>query len=130
MMDSWKNAAIKKRLDGSFDVIHSGVPYNVVPREIDPENFFDFEEVAGAWDSLRDGDPGKLAEQDPPPPAEEDMRESRRLKIQTEGAEIDAASVHLVRAILTGNASDADQATLKRLHEQAVLLREELAELG
>ena len=68
MKEKWKAFPVTKKLDGTFNITHTGPagthPYNVCPREIDPAGIYDIAEVTAFWDALTDGDPRKQIEEE------------------------------------------------------------------
>ncbi len=67
--------------------------------------------------------------QTPPPPTQEELDARRRAEILAQLAEIDAASVRPLRAVVNGEAVQEDRDKLAALDAEAADLRAELAAL-
>lgn len=73
---------------------------------------------------------GALVLQDPPEPTEAEIAAKRVAEIDARLAEIDAASVRPLRAIVAGDETEEDRAKLAALDAEAEALREERKEIG
>ena len=59
---AWKDNPIIRNYEGTAYTVQEtaeGLPYAVVPTSVDPDNAYDFDEVAAYWAALPDGDPNK-----------------------------------------------------------------------
>jgi len=84
---SWQDNPITKAYDGSFYIVLStanAFPYSVVPLSEDPQNKYDFDEVAAFWAALADDDPRKLTGDSPPvpdPPTDDEVMAGYRSQV-------------------------------------------------
>ena len=68
---AWQDNPIIRSYDGTSYTVQAtadGFPYAVVPKTVDPDNAYDFDEVAAFWSSLPGDDPRKQQAGEPPQP--------------------------------------------------------------
>ena len=90
---NYKNKPIIKRLDGTFEIVHNGFPYQVCTKEIDPDGIYDIAEVAAFWGSLPAYDPNKRVEM---PPMLFELKEQKLAEISEVYDQYDATGVTMV----------------------------------
>lgn len=106
-----------------YVVFEEGRPFGVI---IGPSH----ERYALVKSYLAEHEDALVPEPVPPPPTPEELAARRRAEIMQQLIETDQKTIRPLRAVITGNPSDADRTRLEMLTAYADNLRDQLAELG
>ena len=126
----WKDNIITKRLNGTYRVIHDGLPYQVTSRSVDSLNAYDIEEVAAFWDSLPEGDARKQSEKLPSLPSMKEIKVAKLAKMYGELEAIDRKIARPLAELVAGNASGDDKIKFDELMVRKNELRDLIAEFN